>query len=176
VPRDGGDGLLVTFNNAGANKIDNFLDGEVDYQVVVDRDNDVVTGTITLTVRNSAPTSGLPDGVIGNYVDLPTGTNRTYLSVYTGLPVLGYAIDDEPAGMQTGTELGYFTSSTFLDIAPGQERRILVYVEGSIPDDVPYRIAITNSPLVRTLPTTVTVNGTPLTPGPVTAAGATFLP
>jgi len=176
APRDGGDGLLVTLNNAGANKVDAFVDGSVEYQVAVDRENDRVSGVITITLRNSSPTSGLPDGVIGNYVDLPPGTNRTFLTIYTGLPVLAYSIDDVPVGMETGTELGYVTSSTYVDIDPGQERRVVLFVEGSIPDDVAYRLALSNQPLTRTLPATVTVDGVSWTPEPVTRAGVTYLP
>jgi Protein of unknown function (DUF4012) len=174
--RDGGDGVLVTFNNAAGNKIDNFLDGEVAYDVIVDRDADVVTGAITLTIRNSAPTSGLPDSVIGSQIGLPVGTNRTILTVYTGLPVIGYAVGEEPGEFEVGTENGYFTSTTFLDLAPGSETTVVVYVEGAIPDDVPYRVTVTNSPLVRPMPTTVSVNGTPLRETAWASAGSTRLP
>jgi hypothetical protein len=174
--RDGGDGLLVTFNNAAGNKIDNFLDGEVRYDVVIDREAQVVTGAVTLTIRNSAPTSGLPESVIGSQIDLPVGTNRTFLTVYTGLPVVGFAIDDGPGAFEVGTELGYVTSSGFLDLAPGSETKVTIYVEGSIPDDVAYRLTVTNSPLVRTMPVTVSVNGVPLGDAAWSSAGSTRLP
>ena len=174
--RDGGDGLLVTFNNAAGNKIDNFLDGEVAYDVVVDRDADVVTGAVTITIRNTAPTSGLPDSVIGSQIGLPVGTNRTILSVYTGLPVIGFAVGDEPGEFEVGTELGYTTSTAFFDLAPGSETKVVIYVEGSIPDDVPYRVTVTNSPLVRPMPVTVSVNGTALSESAWSRAGTTRLP
>ncbi len=174
--RDGGDGLAITFNNASGNKIDNFLDGDVKYDVVVDRDVDVVTGAVTLTIRNSAPTSGLPDSVIGSQIGLPVGTNRTILTVYTGLPVIGYAIGDEPGEFEVGTENGYITSTAFLDLAPGSETKVVVYVEGSIPDDVPYRVTVTNSALVRPMPVTVSVNGSTLSEAAWAQAGTTRLP
>ena len=174
--RDGGDGLMVTFNNAAGNKIDSFLDGEVAYDVVIDRDAAVVTGAVTITIRNTAPTTGLPDSVIGSQIGLPVGTNRTILSVYTGLPVIGFAVGDEPGEFEVGTELGYVTSTAFFDLAPGSETKVVIYVEGSIPDDVPYRVTVSNSPLVRPMPVTVSVNGTALSETSWTQAGTTRLP
>lgn len=166
---DGGDGLAISFNNSGANKIDYFLEGSASYDVDVDRGADTVTGTITLTVDNSSPASGLPTYVIGNLVGESIGTNITYLTVYTGLPVTGYTVDGEPGEFSISSEAGYNAASTYLAIPAGESSTIVLTVQGSIPDDVPYRLTVSNMPLVHPFPIDVTIDGDE-TP-PITDAG-----
>ena len=85
---DGGDGLAVVFNNAGANKLDVYLEREVDYDATVDTATGATTATATVTLTNSAPSSGLPDGVIGNYTGDATGHESD-----PGVALLGAAGD-----------------------------------------------------------------------------------
>lgn len=168
---DGGDGLAVSFNNASANKIDYFLEGGVAYDVSVDRSTDTVSGTITLTVRNTSPTTGLPDYVIGNQVGEPVGTNVTYLTVYSGLPITGYTVDGQPGEFSLSSEAGYNAASTYLALPAGASSTIVLTVEGSIPDDVDYRLTVSNLPLVRPFDVQVVVDGVPAEP--ITEAGVT---
>ena len=93
---DGGDGLAVVFNNAGANKLDVYLEREVAYDATVDTANGATTATATVTLTNRAPSSGLPDGVIGNYTGDAPGTNRILVSLYSALPVLSLIHISEP--------------------------------------------------------------------------------
>ena len=44
-----------------------------------------VSQTLPQQFDNTAPATGYPDYVIGNIIGLPTGTNRTLLSVYSPL-------------------------------------------------------------------------------------------
>ncbi|MFZ9629887.1 MAG: DUF4012 domain-containing protein, partial [Ilumatobacteraceae bacterium] len=125
-----GDGITYTLTNATGNKIDYYLDGTVDYRVHVDRDRGVVDGTLTLTLTNSSPTSGWGEGVIGNELGLPTGTNRTWLSVYTALPSTRVVVNGSDEGARRTTEHGWWVSSRQLDIAPGETVEVVVSVRG----------------------------------------------
>ena len=76
----------VTGQNSANNKTDVWMHRTIDYDASYDPSTGRVEAKATITLRNDAPSSGLPDGVIGsNGQGLPLGTNRTYLSFYTPL-------------------------------------------------------------------------------------------
>ena len=83
---DGGDGIAAVFNNLGSNKLDVYLDRELDYDAAVDIDTGEVSATATVTLTNAAPSGGLPDPVIGS--SQPPGTNRILASLYSAMPVV----------------------------------------------------------------------------------------
>ena len=154
-----GDGFTFAFTNATGNKIDNYLDGTAEYDVVVDRERGIVDGTLTLTIRNSSPTSGWPEGIIGNELGLPVGTNRTWLSVYTALPITRYSVDGREQGVRPTTERGWWVASNVFDIEADDAITVVIGVRGYIDDDHEYRLAVRNPPLVRPFTVEVTLDG-----------------
>jgi hypothetical protein len=83
--RQATDVLSVVSQNAGGNKIDWFLRRDLRYRVAIDPDTGTATGTVGATFRNTAPSTGLPDYVIGSLVPgLPRGTNRQVVMVLRG--------------------------------------------------------------------------------------------
>ena len=132
---EGGDGVAVTVDNGGNNKIDAYLDMAVDY-VINTGGRDAVAGartsTITITLTNNAPSSGLPGYVIGNGFGLPLGTNRTWLSVYTALPMVAVQVDGQPDGMETGRVFGWNVSSRYVDVPPGGTVTVTMTVQGAL--------------------------------------------
>ena len=130
------DGLAVVTNNATANKIDSFLERTVDYRAVYDRATGAVDGTITVTLANTAPADGYPDYVIGSeFLDLPQGTNRTQLAIYTPLDQFGATLDGVPVSLTRDEELGWNVYSVLLDLAPGASRTMVLDVGGVITGD-----------------------------------------
>lgn len=127
------DGFDVVINNAGANKLDVYLDREIGYRALFDPVTRALTGTIEVVFTNNAPASGLPSGVIDNYVGDPLGTNRTLVSFYTALPAVGATLDGEPIEFEAGREAGWRTSTTQLVIPPGESRTLSLTVAGSLP-------------------------------------------
>ena len=103
---NGGDGVAVVINNAAANKIDVYLERQLVYRATVDAATGQVTGTLEVTLTNTAPASGLPEVVIGNQIDQPPGTSRSLVSFYTALPVLSATRDGEPLTIETGRRTG----------------------------------------------------------------------
>ena len=80
LPEVDGDFLSVTTQNSGNNKIDIFLHRRIRYDVRYDPDTGRVEADVTVTLRNDAPASGLPDYVIGNRDTsrIPPGANQMY--------------------------------------------------------------------------------------------------
>lgn len=156
VLHGGGDGIAVTVDNAIGNKIDAYLQMSVDYRVVSDGPVGR-TAEVTVTLTNTAPSEGLPLYVIGDsFTDdtqLPLGTNRTWVSVYSGMSMIAAAVDGEPVGMQTDRAFGWRVSSRFLDIPPGGTRIITLELRGAVDASVPFQVV--RQPLVITTPVTV---------------------
>jgi hypothetical protein len=156
-----GDALAVTTNNAAGSKIDLFLRRETTYDVSWDPATGATTGTVRVALTNESPASGLPDYVIGNFVGLPTGTNRTYLSVYSPLDLTGARIDGQPATLGSEVELERNVYSTFVDIPPGATVTVELDVTGTAVAGPMYVLDLAQQPLV--MPEQFTLN--------VTAAG-----
>ncbi len=154
--REGGDGFQVVVNNAGANKLDAYLGRSVRYRAEFDAASRVVVGRFDVTFTNDGPTSGLPDGVIGNYVGDPIGTNRSLVTVYTALPVTGVSIDGEQARFEAATEAGWSASRLYLVLPPGTSQTVSFSVAGQLPPGDPadpsvadtYRLVVGTQPLV----------------------------
>ena len=149
----GNDAIALAFNNGSASKLELFFDSTLDYALEVDSTG-FATGTITVTLTNSASTGGWPDGVIGNYVGLPTGTNRLMVTLFTALPPVASTLDgeDEPADLLG--EAGYFTTSWFVIIDPGQTRTLTLEVAGPVNPDME-SITVWTPAMVREVPVTV---------------------
>ncbi|MEO1057699.1 MAG: DUF4012 domain-containing protein, partial [Actinomycetota bacterium] len=145
----GGDGVALVVTNAGANKLDVYLERTLDYAAVVDQRSGQVTGELTVTLHNQAPSDGLPNGVIGNYRGDARGTNRILVSLYTALPLDEVTVGDgEAVNPQLGTEGGWITNSFFVGVPPGGTIDITATVAGvlAIPDG--YTLATRPQPLV----------------------------
>jgi hypothetical protein len=147
------DGLAVVLNNAGANKLDVYLKREVDYDATVDTTTGAATATATVTLTNGAPSSGLPDGVIGNYTGDAPGTNRVLVSLYTALPVTSASVrtpDGEVTGFeaQLGTEAGWLTASSFVLVPPGESVTLIYELSGTVPLGDGYSLAVRPQPMV----------------------------
>jgi hypothetical protein len=92
---NGNDAIAAVNINRSANKIDSFLERTIEYRPTVDQRTGETTATLTVSMTNTAPRTGFADYVIGNGVDLPTGTNRTILDVYTRLDVDAVRLDGD---------------------------------------------------------------------------------
>jgi Protein of unknown function (DUF4012) len=164
---EGADGLAVTIENVGNNKIDAYLEATTAYEVRVNPDNGAVEATLTLQLVNSAPKSGLPDVVIGNQRDLPTGTSFMSVSVFSPLVVTDAELDGKAVAMAPSSEQGYGVASTYLQI-PSQGRRTLVlHLTGTLDLSAGYRLAVRSPPAARPFPISVAVDDVTVSGDPV---------
>ncbi|MGD9795746.1 MAG: DUF4012 domain-containing protein [Acidimicrobiia bacterium] len=162
LPELESDGLAITFNNANGSKIDDLLDAQADYSVEPDETTGEATATLTLTLTNNAPASGLPDVIIGNLVDLPKGTNSTYLSVYTPLDFTNATVDGESYPFSVNEDNGYLVLSAFVDIPPKSTMVVELSLVGGLDLSDGYSLVLRTPPTARPFRTTVTVDGTRL--------------
>ena len=161
---NGNDALLVVTNNASPNKIDSFLKRDVTYEVTYDVLTGATRGLLGVELVNSAPTSGLPDYIIGNGFGLPTGSNRTYLSIYSPLDLGAVMIDGALSAAMVEREGDYYVYSLFLDLAPGATRFVVLELNGVL-DTGGYRITARPTSSVERTELAITTNDTPLTSG-----------
>ncbi|MFM7685367.1 MAG: DUF4012 domain-containing protein, partial [Actinomycetota bacterium] len=146
LPRlDGSDGLGVTFDNAAANKIDAYMRASVAYVANADERNGSVSASLTVTLQNTAPSSGLPDYVIGNLVDLPPGTARTRVTVLSALDFETVTLDGSPAGMNVGSEGDWSAFSRTVDVPAGATVTLVLQMRGLV-DSGRYRLVVRPQP------------------------------
>jgi hypothetical protein len=149
----GSDGIAVVLNNAGANKLDVYLEREVTYDATVDPATGETAATATVTLTNTAPSRGLPDGVLGNYTGDVAGTNRILVSLYSALPVESASVE-RPDGstadfqVEVGTEAGWLTGSTFLVVPSGESVTLTYRLAGDLQLDDGYSLALRPQPMV----------------------------
>lgn len=167
LPAVDGDFLAVVNSNATGNKIDRFLSRDVDYRATWDPATGEVAATLSVTLVNDAPGAGLPEYIIGNALDeagedLPPGTNRTHLSLYSPFALEGADLDGQPLDIRAEVERDRYAYSLFLDIPPeGGARVVTLRLRGSIPvDGDGYRLDVAGQPLVMPDDVRVTVEST----------------
>jgi hypothetical protein len=115
-----GDYLAVVTQNASSSKLELFLHRTIDVRTRLDPETGRERTRMTVTLRNDAPTEGLPDYVIANQVPgLPTGWNRLYLSLYSHLDLRGATVDGNRLTMQSGIERGLNVSSALVTVPAG---------------------------------------------------------
>jgi hypothetical protein len=144
----GSDAMMLVTQNKGNNKIDTFLYRRVDYSAEYDPDTGRLSALATITLRNDAPASGLPNAIIGsNDQGLPLGTNALFFSFYTPHALSDARLDGEPVGVEVQRELGLRVYSRFLEIPPGESRVIELELEGSLESGSVYELDIFRQPL-----------------------------
>jgi hypothetical protein len=133
---DGEADFGITFNNAGPNKLDAYLQHTVTATSRFDANLGIDVVDLAIELTNTAPAEGLSVYIGGNSSGLPLGTNLLYLSTYSPIGVVGGAQDGEPLGMETDRELGVVVAATYVDIAPGATITVTVTFEAAGPEPV----------------------------------------
>lgn len=144
------DFFAVTSQNSANNKIDVFLHRSVTYDSTYDPGTGRVTSKATVTLRNDAPSTGLPDAVIGsNDRGLPLGTNRLLLSFYSPLDLVESTIDGAHQGFESQRELGYRVYRRYIGIPPGGTVTVQLDLAGTIDARSDYKLAVGVQPMVN---------------------------
>jgi len=156
----GQDLAALTTQNGANNKIDVFLHRDVDVDVVVEPVSGRVESRVRIDLHNEAPDAGLPAAILGsNDQGLPSGTNRMYLSWYSGGRVVEAKVDGVVTPFQQSRELGWYVASTYLDIPPGGARTIELVTVAEMAPGVAYRLDVPAQPLVNPDRWTVRLDG-----------------
>lgn len=140
------DAIAVTSNNASGNKIESFLERRIEYRPVVDQSSGRATAVLRIEITNTAPTTGYPDYVIGNIIDLPIGTNRMLLDVHTKMLASEMRIDGEKVFPFIKPELGYWVTTKQFDVSAGETVVVELDLAGDFGEG-PYQLVYRPQPL-----------------------------
>jgi len=121
--QDGGFSVIVA--NSGESKIDVFLDRRTDVRVLTDADGRR-TLVANVTLRNNAPSGGLPQYVIGNGYGLPAGTSRLIVNFFGPPSLMSVEQDGAAVAVQSLPEAGWMGYATEVVIGPGDTARYQV--------------------------------------------------
>lgn len=159
-PGTEGDLFGIVHQNAGQNKVDSFLHRSIDISTRLDHATNSVSHEITISLRNDAPDSGLPDAIIGsNDQNLDPGANSMLLSVYSGVPILDATIDGEPASFESAGEFGRQVATFLVTVPAGATVALELNASGSIDLTSGYDITLVNQPVVNPDSVSWTIRG-----------------
>lgn len=140
-----GDAVVIAFNNGTAGKQEVFLDTRVDYTLRPAGDG-TFTGEVAITLTNDAPTSGLPDYLIGSGTLVPRGSNRLLVSVYMPTPATAVSLDGEPVEFANSSERGWPVVDMAVVIPSQSTRTFTVEFTGRGPADGEPLVVLPNLP------------------------------
>ena len=144
----GGDLLAVSAQNAGANKIDAYLHQSTLDHVLFDPATGAVKATVTVSLRNDAPASGLPPIVIANpdAPGTPPGANYDWLSVYTPLALKHVTLDGASTTLSVGHELGVTVYSRWVLVPSKATTKLTLSLTGTTTPGSPYVLHLRMQP------------------------------
>jgi hypothetical protein len=136
---DGVDSFGVTTQNVNGNKIDWFTHRDLRYEADWDPETGEVETTLTVTIRNEAPATGLPASVIGWGGDeslgqrpVADGENYIWLTGYSSYPIGKVTVDGEPVGDLRYDELGHHAVRVYVSVASESEREVVIRARGVV--------------------------------------------
>ncbi len=156
---DGNDLIGLVHQNSGQNKIDVYLQRQLDYELEIN--DGIATGTVTATFSNDAPSSGLPDAVLAsNDQGYPLGTNVALVHLHSGLDVVAATIDGIETPVTHKAAFGAKAAGLSIEVPPGQSVVVVYQLEGRL-DQRPYLLHLAQQPLVNDeiASVTVTIDG-----------------
>jgi hypothetical protein len=130
----GDDRLLVTVANANPNKLDAYLRREVRYDVDLDPATGELEATVTIELHNDAPAGG-SHYVAGNDYGYPTGSNRTYLSLYSRFPLVAASVDGAALPVELHEEYGWHRAGVHVVVPPQGTLTVTFTVRGLVDPD-----------------------------------------
>jgi hypothetical protein len=141
------DYLGVVTQDATPSKLDWFLRRAVAYDATVDPSTGAVDATVTVTLRNTAPATGLPTLAYGSsHWGLGLAESRMYVSVYSPLVLRDADVAGSPVAMESATERGRFVYSTFVVIPPGGAVELRLRLGGTVSVRDGYSLQLASQP------------------------------
>ncbi|MGA2521742.1 MAG: DUF4012 domain-containing protein [Acidimicrobiales bacterium] len=148
---DGEDLVSVSAQNAGANKIDAYLHQSIVDRVLENPTTGAVSATVTVSLRNDAPSSGLPPIVIDSpsAPGTPTGANYDWLSIYTPFTLRGISTEGAISPVSSGRELGVKVYSGWVLVPPQSTLTVAFSLSGSVFPGPAYELHVRLQPSVN---------------------------
>ena len=140
------------------NKVDAFLQQTVDYRAAVTPTTGEVDATATITLRNDAPSEGLPNAVIGGESH-PPGNNRMLMSIWSALTLDSATVGAQPVSVETQLDGSLRVSTFVVEVPPGATVQVVAHWRGTVRAGSEYRLDVFRQPAVRPDITSVRVEG-----------------
>ncbi len=156
----GADWLSLRSTNLLPNKIDWFLRRTMKVETVRDPATGALESTVTVTLRNLAPASGLPSYLTGNVEGLPEGTNNDGLALYTPHGLDGITVDGVETGAQAKLGYGGNIYTVPVVIPPEGTVTVVYRLRGTVPTGPNYLLDVLNQPLAHDDDLSVTLRDT----------------
>ena len=156
----GADWLSLRSTNLLPNKINWFLRRTMDVETVRDPATGDLESTVTVTLRNLAPGSGLPPYLTGNQDGFPEGTNHDGIALYTPHGLESLTVDGVDTGAQAKKGYGGNIYTVPVVIPPEGQVTVVYHLRGSVPTGPDYLLDVLNQPLAHDDDLTVTLRNT----------------
>jgi hypothetical protein len=152
--------LRVVSHNRGASKIDWFLRRSFDYRITTDGSS--LRHELDITLRNDAPTSGLPKYIIGGFTELEPGLNVQLLNVHLDALPSEVQLDGLDVATETSMEQGRPVVRIPVEIGSMVARTVTLRWVTPAPGQAGgfARMSIGGQPLVASDQWKITVDGT----------------
>jgi hypothetical protein len=142
MPRVVGDFVGVVTQNAAGNKIDWYIRRKIAYDATVNLPARTITSTLTVTLHNSAPSSGLPpviiDGLKG--IDTKPGEDLLWVSVYSPWLLESATVNGKPVTMTSQYELGRPVYGTIVPIFSQRTAVLQLHLSGTWPSSLSHYV------------------------------------
>ena len=154
TPIASNDFLAVSHLNAGANKLDAYLQRRIGYYVAVSED-DTLNATVEIELTNEAP-SALPAYAAGSVADQP-GTSRTTVVVHTPHEIVSWeGVTDEVELVRSFREFDRWRHEALVVLSRGETRTLRLNLSGTYAEET-YTLDLGHQPLVTTDEVSVTL-------------------
>lgn len=145
----GADWLSLRSTNMLPNKIDWFLRRSMSVDTTIDPRSRALYSTVTVTLRNEAPPSGLPAYLIGNVNGLPDGSNKDALALYTPHRLDSVEVDGVAAGVQRQQGYGGNIYTVPVVVPPQGTATVVYRISGTAPVGRAYVLDLLHQPLAH---------------------------
>ncbi len=146
---EGSDVVGVFHSNTGQNKLDAYLERQIDHDVLIDWDAQAVSSTITVRLTSTEPPDGKPPIVTANRQGHPPGTNSSNLFVLTPLEVDAIRVDDQEQETWVAQDEGTLNRRGLpVVIPPGETVTVQFELAGPLDMEEGYRLTVLHQPVV----------------------------
>ncbi len=144
---DGTPRLGVFTSNAGANKLDAFLEQDIEYRIE-HAGAGAATAATSITLANTVDEERSLPSVVEHDRDGFPGRNTAMVSVYSWQPIDEVLVDSEPVEFESYAENGMFRAVVFTTIEPGEQRLVEAVTQPFALGDEAFSLTIDAQPRV----------------------------
>jgi hypothetical protein len=133
-----GDFVGVVTQNAAGNKMDWYIRRKIVYDATLNLAKRTITSTLTLTLHNSSPSSGLPPEVIDAVHGITTkpGEDLIWVNIYSPWPLASATVNGKRVTMTSQYELGRPVYGAIVPIRSDSTAVLELHLSGTWPSSL----------------------------------------